>query len=233
MPVNQDFGAHGEFAHAEHYGEQFTTVTVGVTDSYPLLATDASALLGMLSRTDSAPILISESAPSIFTVLARTDTLALLYSESAVIFYPLDTVTDTLSPMLSDASGVAVTLSKGDTVTLALSELLASPFVVLLSRIDSLKVLTERLTFGQDFGAHGEFAHGEHYLDRAEVTLFREDIEIFSTLSRADTLSPRADDVGVPVVVLLRGDTASPMITEGLARAEERLHRRVINVITY
>lgn len=315
MPVNQGFGAHGEFGHGEHADDVTGFSTVGVTDSYPLLANDAAAILARLSRTDTLLPMTSESrvlaallervdallpmtseqatlfvaltaltdalailandagaittsfaatddiavtldddlqspltillvrsdtlsivlseAVGIFTTVARSDALTTLLGEAVEIFASLTTRSDSYAVILSDAGVVVVSLANADTVTVETTEAVASPFPVFLSRSDQLKVITEHLVTGQDFGAHGEFAHGEHARDVGADPIVRELVEIFAMLARVDTLTPQVDAAALAVAVLNRIDTLLPKLTETDARAEERLHRRIVNVIQY
>lgn len=313
MPVNPGFGAHGEFGHGEHADDVTGFVTVGVTESFSLLAFDARSIVAALSRSDTAAALVSE-ARTLAVTLDRADSVSVSLQSAVSLFAVLSTLSDTLTVMLDDAGAVmasfsdtdtvsvsvedagavAAVLVRGDTLTLVIaeeaelfttvlrSETLAAvvmdvasvlanlntvsdslllavssagvivvaheradhapidlseevilPIPVHLSRDDVLRVLTERFGSGPDFGAHGEYAHGEHARDLAGAPIIREFVEIFATLSRVDALSPTVDDAATAFTVLSRLDALLTQIEEGDAFAELRLHRRISNVIQY
>lgn len=313
MPVNPGFGAHGEFGHGEHADDVTGFVTVGVTESFPLLAADARSIVAALSRSDMAAALVSE-ARTLAATLDRADGVSVSLQPAVSLFAALSTLsdaltvtlddagavmayfseTDTVTVSVEDAGAVAAVLVRGDTLTLAIAEdtelfttvlrsetlsafvmdaasILANldtvsdsvlltvssagvivvaheraetvpidvsgeiilPIPVHLSRDDVLSVLTERLVSGQDFGGHGEFAHGEHARDRGSAPIIREFVEIFATLSRVDALSPTVNDAATAFTVLSRLDALLTQIEEGDAFAELRLHRRISNVIQY
>lgn len=229
--VDQGFGAHGEFAHGEHAGDVSGFIPVAVSDDLlPNLAESAS-LFGTMSAADVLSCLVSGSI-DLRSMLARTDQLAVSLVASALIAAVQDTLTDDLALAPFEATGVATVVSRVEDLLIDLADVFVTPMQVGMVRSDRLALRLSRYLGGPGFGAQGEFAHGEHYNDRHDAMAVREIAAIFSTLSTLDTLTPGLSEARDVLAALERLDSLLVAVA-GDALAEERLHRRIINIIQY
>ena len=232
MAVRQGFGALAEFALCEHSDDVAVTTPVVGADTLSVVTPEAVAIQSLLARSESVPLSIG-SAVTMFSVLGRTDTAATLFNEVLGIATVLTTRSDTVAPDIVDVSSPRALLSRGEVLAPSLSEAVWT-IAAALTRADELKLIFSRLETGPGFGAMAEFAHGEHGRDRGGQTLFEEGLTIFARLTnRTDELAPALIAVVDLLAVLAPADTIRPKPIETDARAEERLHRRIINIIHY
>jgi hypothetical protein len=118
---------------------------VATSDTVLVTLSEATALLPLLTATDSLATLLNEATPILLSDLQRTDTLlpvltesqtsdltttasdslAVLLSEVAAVFIPAN-VTDTLSPLIAEQATITVSLSRTDSLSVLLSELATS-----------------------------------------------------------------------------------------------------------
>lgn len=231
MP-NQGFGALAEFALGEHADDAPETVAIAGSDGLAPLLADASAVLAALARADALAVTVAGALAGLAVAVVRDDGVLLALTGTAQIVAALARGDDVLVA-LDDVSAVAVSQLRTDSLAVDLGEGVVLPIVVTLERTDQVLLTTERLARGAMFGAMAEFAMAEHYRDRNGEALIRERVQIFARLSRADAAVVQIAATPELLSALSRADQAAARIDETDARAEERLHRRIINVISY
>lgn len=153
------------------------------TDTLTPMTTEASTLLGLLSRTDTLSPMTTEAA-TLLGLLSRTDSLTPMTTEAATLLGIL-AVAETLSISLTDVvSALQVTLARSDTVTVTLTELAA--LLVQQAATETLTITLEEAT---------TISVVVLVAETLTVTLSEALQTILVLLSRADTVSVSAADV--------------------------------------
>lgn len=231
MAINQGFGALAEFALLEHSDDVAGSSAIGVADSLLPVTAEAYGLTAALLRTDQLA-LVANALRAIAASLARQDALPLTAAGTAALWSVLTTRADELSPMLADSAGPAVTLTRQDATSVQLDAVVAA-LAVKLNRTDSCSIVVNRPATGVGFGALLEFALLEHNLDTNTKPSFGLVVQLLASLSRDDDARLTLSEVVTPAVVLSILDEVAAALAEATPRTEERLHRRITNVIQY